>query len=658
MYRISEDGAKEYLVSEGSRAEDGSLTAEAVWTADTAQARELLTSPEGVATVSSIPYGTYYIEETAAPEGYIAAAEPVMIVLDGANAQMDIVNRPYRLVEGEVILSAAKHLTGRTLEAGQFAFQVTEVDQSGNPVADGYTAMSGNDAGGAVMFPAIRYKASGTHYYQITEMSEGKPGYKYDSSVYTAVVTAEDDGEGTIHAGITAIYRNGESIATDMGSVVFANSYEAAGSLQLSGVKRMKSGNTVPGTFEFELRDENGTILSTVTNDESGAVSFGELSFDQNDIGKTYTYTVREKIPEIPDLYEYDRTVYTVKVNVADNGDGTLGISAEVDGKAYSDGSIVFVNDVAVTSENTTISVTKKLTHLGDEIFAADQTYYVALYGDKECTVRLSDIKPLVFKNASASTVTFNNLVIGRTYYVGECDATGNVLLAGVMADGTLYGVDFGNGNKVDVAKEGADTRVYFENQYEQIPYNFYKGAELTITKKMLDSSGAAKTSNGSFYAGIFEDADYTIPASQVSQNIVELPLNGASEVSETIQVALSEHTPVTLYVTEVDENGQVVSDTSDFGYDVTVKTSKVTLSEEKPEGTVVITNREKETAVTPAPTSAPTVSPAPETEKAAPDAAKTGDSTPLAPFTAAFLLTGVFLVWEGCRRRKAMHHN
>ncbi len=424
----------------------------------------------------------------------------------------------------------------------------------------------------------------------------------------------------------------------------------ATGSLHLSGVKRMRTGSAEPGAFEFELRDENGTILSTASNGESGAFSFGELSFDRNDIGKTYTYTVSEKIPEIPDQYEYDRTVYTVKVSIGDNGDGTPEVSAEVNGEAYSDESIVFVNDVTKENEDTTISVTKKLVYSGEEIFAVDQTYYAALYGDEGCTVRLSDIKALEFKNASASTVTFSNLVVGKTYYVGECDAAGNVLLAGVTADGTLYRVDFGNGNKVDVAEEGTDARVYFENQYEQIPHNFYKGADLTITKKLLDGSGAAKNGNESFYAGIFEDAEYTALASCVSQNIVELPLNGASEVSVTVQVALFERVPVTLYVTEVDESGQVISDASGFGYTVTVNPSEVTLSEEHSEETVVITNREKETSTTPDPTSAPTASPVS-------GAAETGDLTPLGVFTAAFVLAGAFLVWEGNKRKRNVHH-
>ena len=652
VYRIGEDGqTKEYLVSEGIRDGDGNLTAEAIWAADISQACELYTSSEGVVTIAGVPYGTYYIEEMVAPEGYIAAAEPVEIILSGIDAQIDIVNRS---VEDEVILSAVKSLTGATLKADQFVFQAAQVDQSGNTITDGYIAVAKNDAGGTVKFPVIQYTVPGTYYYRITEINEGKPGYKYDSSVYTVVVTAEDAGKGVIDAKISAIYKNGESMAEKIESVVFANSYMASGSLHLNAVKRMKSENTELGTFEFELKDEEGTVLSTALNDKSGVVSFDRLSFDQNDIGKTYTYTVSEKIPKILGKYKYDRTVYMVEVSIGDNGDGTLEISAKVNGEAYSDESIVFVNDVVEVSEdNAVILVTKKLTNLGNGIIAADQTYYVALYEDEECTRRISDIKPLEFKYTSVSTATFDNLEAGKTYYVGECDEAGNVVFSGMTADGTLYKVDFNQGNRVDVTKEGDDAFFYFENQYEHIPYNFYKGAELTITKKMVDSSGAAKVSDGSFYAGIFEDTEYTIPASYVSQNIVELPLNGTSEVSETIQVALVENVPMTLYVTEVDETGQAVSDAAGFGYTVMVESSEVTVSEDHSVEKVVITNREKEVSETPSPTPAPTATPSPGTEKATPDAAKTGDSTPVVPYTAAFLLAGAFIAWEGRRRKK-----
>ena len=48
--------------------------------------------------------------------------------------------------------------------------------------------------------------------------------------------------------------------------------------------------------------------------------------------------------------------------------------------------------------------MTKKLTYIGEGLAARNQTFYVALYSDKECTQRVSDVKALVFKNADAST--------------------------------------------------------------------------------------------------------------------------------------------------------------------------------------------------------------------------------------------------------------
>lgn len=67
-----------------------------------------------------------------------------------------------------------------------------------------------------------------------------------------------------------------------------------------------------------------------------------------------------------------------------------------------------------------------------------DQTFYVALYEDENCTKLASEIKALTFKNSTSETVTFEGVEPNKTYYVGECTKDGVRYLSGVVA-GTKY---------------------------------------------------------------------------------------------------------------------------------------------------------------------------------------------------------------------------
>ena len=68
------------------------------------------------------------------------------------------------------------------------------------------------------------------------------------------------------------------------------------------------------------------------------------------------------------------------------------------------------------------ITVTKSLKVNGTSVGAVNETFYVVLFEDAECTQRVSKVKKLNFKNESASSVSFEDLEPGKTYYVAETD--------------------------------------------------------------------------------------------------------------------------------------------------------------------------------------------------------------------------------------------
>ena len=109
-----------------------------------------------------------------------------------------------------VTLGASKVLNGKSLEADEFSFVLT--DKGGEQVT------ATNDANGMVVFPAIDYKEPGTYQYTIAEVKGDKSDVTYDESKYAVTVTVKDNGEGSLVA--TVAYEGGNA-------PVFTNTYNA-----------------------------------------------------------------------------------------------------------------------------------------------------------------------------------------------------------------------------------------------------------------------------------------------------------------------------------------------------------------------------------------------------------------------------------------------
>ena len=467
--------------------------------------------------------------------------------------------------------------------------------------------------------------------YQVIEANAKIPGY-----VLTADYSVEE--------GTTEILHN------ETATVTITNNYETT-SVKISKVD-ITSHEELEGAH-LQIIDQEGNIVdewdSTKTAHETTGLRTGE------------TYILRETVA--PDDYNITNdTTFEL------NEDGT--INTEKTTTTIKDG-ILLVEDTMKEYSDADLTVTKRLTtNEGEEIKAVDQTFYVALYADEDCTERVSDIKPLVFQNASVSSVTFTKLEKDHTYYVGECDEEGTSYLANVTADGTLYTVEFHDGNVVEIDNPDGSKAIYFDNQFEEIPDNFYRDGKLIITKKLLRADGKAKNSSQTFYAGIFADEEYTQFAEEAEEKIVALDLAGNSKVSRSVTIALPNEGNVTLYVTEVDSAGKPVDGATGFKYEISVENAEITLNQENYQETVEITNKETTPTPTPKPSSTPTPTVTPviptsnRTQKtpgsftgtSTRTAVKTGDTTPIDGFiallAAAAVVTAAGVYFK--RRRKA----
>lgn len=684
----------------------------------------------------------YSVDESEIPDGYTSE-------IDG----YDIINTHVASTSEQ--FSGTKELEGRKLLEDEFTFNLYEVINSEEVLLDTTT----NDADGSFYFNSIRYSETGTHYYRITEEKGDLAGITYDETIYDICVEVSVGGENRDRYCTTKqITKAVDSDETTADDIVFHNQYQALGELVIDNImKTLENSPLAAGQFTFELKDAQGNVLQTASNNADGSVAFDALKYTEKDIDKEYTYTVSEVNNNVTGV-TYDNTVYTVNVKIQDSepSDGTLQITQEtwkdntpvevmtytntfkgsvkvnktgqdgvvlpgakfelyvqsesgewvlykadettpaeyvtdengmisVDGLAagdycfveteaplgyviskeedgsskkyyftigIKDGDAGIVENAEVDQElnienevnpeDTTIEVTKLITYNDEEFDLIDETFYVALFDDEDLTNRVSDIKPIEFKNASASTVSFTDLKFGKTYYVAETDVDGNVIESGVFCEDGKFKVDFADGNYAEINEGDGTQTIIFENQIVTIPREYYKDGKLTITKKLIGANGSAKASSGVFYAGIFADKEHTQLSDLIEENIVKLDLNGNSSVSKTVKVALHPKETTTLYVTEVDENGKPVSDATDFKYVVTVEGSEATMDadKDKTEATVVITNRETETK-----------------KEVGGTAVKTGDDTMIAPFAVLLgisMAAVILLVLTQKRRRKS----
>lgn len=204
-------------------------------------------------------------------------------------------------------VKTVKRLTGRDLAVGEFTFDLLEDDV--------VVASGTNDANGTVTLSPIRYEAPGTHTYTLREACPNALGlYKgvtYDGTTYTVVTTVSDNGDGTLAAT--------HKLEGTTESAGFTNKYHAMPTqVSIGAIKVLEGRELKKDEFSFKLVGED--IESTVANDADGKISFDKFEYDEPG---THVYTISEvKGDEVG--MTYDRSVFTVTVNVVDDGEGNL----------------------------------------------------------------------------------------------------------------------------------------------------------------------------------------------------------------------------------------------------------------------------------------------------------------------------------------------
>ena len=307
----------------------------------------------------------------------------------------------------------SKTLSGRAMEAGQFAFTVTADDETAARLGlktgkDAYAVAAADDgeaagvdliggaAGGDVKFTDA--DAGKAYSFTVAETKLGGYGYANDTAPRTVTIAPGYDaatGELTV---TTTVVKDGVEVARSEVStaddataapapvtVAFQNSYEATGTLggeggvAIDATKTLTGRAAAAGEFKFSVRDAHGNVVATASNrasddGEAAGLAFSPIAYTTGSLEQmvkdgTATraadgswfipYTVSEDTAALPAGVTATASSFDITVKVTDNGKGGLDVTV-----AYpegSDGKLSFVNGYRADEAPVDIAGTKTL---------------------------------------------------------------------------------------------------------------------------------------------------------------------------------------------------------------------------------------------------------------------------------------------------------
>ena len=230
-------------------------------------------------------------------------------------------------VDTKASFGLTKVLEGRDwTDADEFKFELAATSENDAPMPALTTAIvhkADLDMGkAAIDFGEITYNKPGEYTYEVREVKGDAGGITYSKNVATFKVTVTVNAKGELKA----------DVEKTSGETEFKNTYSVKPvEDQITATKVLTGRDLKEGEFSFELVEGN-KVVAKGTNAADGTIAMDKITYDKPG---THTYTLREKLPNEAGLSNgitYDKTNYTIKTSVIDNGDGTLKVTHTLEG--------------------------------------------------------------------------------------------------------------------------------------------------------------------------------------------------------------------------------------------------------------------------------------------------------------------------------------
>lgn len=311
------------------------------------------------------------------------------------------------------------------LFAKRFAGWNTAADGSGEPYADGATvrnlanagdnvtlyAQWADDSSGTLTDGEMEVTLHGNESLTIPNLPAGTRYQVYEQTP-SGWVLVKQSGE----SGVIEPLKNAQA--------TFVNDYQP-GKTQATivGAKTVDgdAGKVNAGDYSFELRDSGGMLLETVPCGAGGSIAFSPITYEA---AGTWTYKVKEVVPQDQGSIRYDAHEETVTVTVSDDGAGSLSSSVRYDG----DG-VAFDNHDA-TPTTGRLSIAKSVEGAVDA--SREFTFDVTTIKDGVRTAKQVKVR-------AGQTLDLGEFPEGTTYSIAETDIPAGYALKGSSgAAGTI----------------------------------------------------------------------------------------------------------------------------------------------------------------------------------------------------------------------------
>ena len=222
------------------------------------------------------------------------------------------------------------------------------------------------------------------------------------------------------------------------------------------------------------------------------------------------------------------------------------------------------------------LTVTKNVVKAAGEEVNVTDTFYAGIFRKSD----YSDTPTVVKLDLKAATSAYTTLRIllpnsgEQTYYFAEVNSDGSR----VQEDSFAYEIEIDNPSlKVT---SGSSASVTITNREKSSKVTLY------LTKKVYQGT-AQKAVNETFYAGLFKDKNFT----ELYTNPVPLKLENKSELTLKLSLNLGTTSDATIYIAEVDQNGRVIKNERDFGYEIKMVNSNAAFTKQTREIQTILLN-------------------------------------------------------------------